>query len=363
MKVTSDSVPFYLKASIFFIGLWAFFTILFIAKVILIPLIFSGFIAVMLNPVVNFLHCRLKIPRIISIFIALVMTFIALAGLGLFIYSQLSIFGESWPKLGEKAGQLLDHVIKWITTTFNISEENINTTIVRLRSNIASKTISTVTATLSAMTGILSFLFLMPVYVFLFLFYKSLFIQFILKAAGTENKNHASEIILGTRGIIQSYLNGLVIEAIIVAVLNSIGLLVLGIEYAILLGVMGAILNAVPYIGGLIAVCVTMLIALITKSPIYSFYVLLLYMLVQFIDNQIIFPRIVGSKVQINAMVSIVAVISGGLYWGIAGMFLSLPIVAVLKIIFDRTTTLKPWGEVLGNIMPVKQVHLKKHST
>ncbi len=353
-------LPFFIKASIFFIGLFTFLIMVYIAQAIIIPLVFAAFFAVMLNPIVNLFNCKMRIPRVIAILVTLVLSFLVMVALGLFLYSQIMKFAEGWPKLGERSDELIAQSLFWITDTFDISKESIAAAIARVRSTIMNSSISGVTSTLTAISSVVAFVVLLPVYVFLVLYYKPLFINFALKAAGVNYRDHASGIILGTRTIIQSYLNGLVIEGVIVAVLNSAGLLFLGIQYAILLGVMGAMLNVIPYIGGVIAVGVTMLIALITKSPVYSIYVLLLYLGVQFIDNQIIFPRVVGSKVQINALVSIVAVIAGGFYWGIAGMFLSLPIIAVLKIIFDRIDILKPYGEVLGNIIPKSRLYLTR---
>jgi len=96
-----------------------------------------------------------------------------------------------------------------------------------------------------------------------------------------------------------------------------------------------------------------MMIALVTKeSSLYILYVLILYTVIQFIDNNYIVPKIIGSKVKINALVAIIAVICGGALWGIAGMFLSLPLIAIAKLIFDRIEPLKPWGFLLGDTMP-----------
>ena len=144
------------------------------------------------------------------------------------------------------------------------------------------------------------------------------------------------------------------IEAAIVATLNSVGLLILGIDYAILLGIIGAFLNVIPYIGGLVAVALPMLIALATKtSPFYPLYVLAIYYFIQLIDNNYIVPKIVASKVKINALISILVVLAFGALWGIPGMFLSIPLVGILKVIFDRIESLKPWGFLLGDTMPV----------
>ena len=128
---------------------------------------------------------------------------------------------------------------------------------------------------------------------------------------------------------------------------------ILGIEYAILLGILGALLNLIPYIGGLVAVALPMAVALATEaSPVYALYILIIYYIIQLIDNNYIVPKIVASKVKLNALFSIVVVIAGNMLWGIPGMFLSIPLLAIVKLICDHVEPLKPWGFLLGDTMP-----------
>jgi predicted PurR-regulated permease PerM len=184
------------------------------------------------------------------------------------------------------------------------------------------------------------------------LYYQPHLIGFIHRVFGADNDNKVSEILTETKVIIQSYLVGLFAEFAIVAVLNSAGLLILGIEYAILFGVLGAFLNIIPYLGGAITMFLFAAIALVTKSPIYALYVVAMYAVIQFIDNNYIVPKIVGSKVKLNAFISLLTVIAGAALWGIPGMFLSIPLTAVVKLILDRIESLKSWGYLLGDTMP-----------
>jgi predicted PurR-regulated permease PerM len=135
----------------------------------------------------------------------------------------------------------------------------------------------------------------------------------------------------------------------IVAILNSIGLMCMQIEYALLLALLGAFLNLIPYLGSIIAATVFMMIALLTKEPVYVLYVFTMFLIVQFIDNNFLLPKVVASRVKINALVSIVVVIIGGTLWGIPGMFLAIPMTAILKVVFDHVDSLKAWGYVLGD--------------
>jgi len=196
-------------------------------------------------------------------------------------------------------------------------------------------------------------LFLVPVYVFIILFYQPLLIEFIHRLFSDGNQSQVNEIITQTKTVIQRYLSGLVVEFVMVSVLNSAALLILGIEYAIILGLIGGLLNVIPYIGGLVAVALPMMVALATKSTAwYAIYVLVAYYIIQLIDNNYIVPIIVSSKVKINALFSIIAVIAGNALWGISGMFLSIPLLAIVKLICDHIEPLKPWGFLLGDTMP-----------
>ena len=148
---------------------------------------------------------------------------------------------------------------------------------------------------------------------------------------------------------------GLLLEALVVAAMNSIALMLLGVDYAILLGVIGGLLNMLPYIGGLVAIALPVIIASVTKDGFTTqLGVIGAYTLIQFIDNNFLVPFLVSSRVKINAFFSIVVVLLGGAVWGIAGMFLSIPFVAILKIIFDRLPEMKPWGKLLGDNVPTR---------
>ena len=145
------------------------------------------------------------------------------------------------------------------------------------------------------------------------------------------------------------------------AILNSTALLLLGVKYAILLGVLGALLNILPYIGGLVAIILPVLIATVTKDGYNTqIGIIIAYGVIQFIDNNFLVPYLVSSKVKINALVSIVIVLMGGALWGIPGMFMSIPFIGVLKIVFDSVPELKPWGKLLGDVVPTGNI-LKKH--
>lgn len=348
---TDLKLPFYAKMPLILIGLYVFFSMLSIVQDIILPLIYATIIAILISPVVNFLVNR-KVNRALSVAGVLIIALLILSSLIALFLSQASLLGESLPQLADKLQELLNQTISWSSGYFNITTQNINTWITHTKSEYINSSGARIGLTLTSMGSLLATIFLTPVYIFMILFYQPHLIRFIHQLFGAGNNDKVSEILAETKSIIQSYLVGLFAEFAIIATLNSVGLLALGIQYAILLGIVGALLNIIPYLGGLIGAALFMVIALVTKSPIYMLYVFGLYASIQLIDNNYIVPKIVGSKVKLNALVSIFAVIAGAALWGIPGMFLSIPLIAIIKVIFDRIEPLKPWGFLLGDTMP-----------
>lgn len=344
--------PFYAKASLFLIGFYISISILSIAQDLFLPLIYATISAILLSPVVNYL-VKKKINRAVSITCVLIIALLIVSCLIALLSSQASLLREAWPDLTNKFELLLNQTIHWASSYFNISSREINKWIATTKSELNFSSSALIGTTLTTLGGVLATTVLTPVYIFMLLFYQSHLVEFIHRLFGTKNNNNVNEILTETKTVIQSYLSGLFAEFIIVAIMNITGLLILGIEYAILLGLVGALLNVIPYLGGAITIVLFMIIALVTKSPIYIFYVLTVYTFIQFVDNNYIVPKIVGSKVKLNALTSLIAVVAGGILWGIPGMFLSIPLIAILKIIFDHIDPLKAWGFLLGNITPV----------
>ncbi len=357
-------LPFYAKASIFLIGLIAIVAILYIARSIIVPLVFAIIFAIVLHPVVNFL-VRLRINRILSIVLTLLLATIALAALVALLFTQASRFTESWPLLVDKFTDVLNQTISSAAGYLDIDPTKIHEWITKSVSELLNFSTASIGKTLVTVGSSVMVILLLPLYIFLILYYQPLILEFIRRLFSIDNQSQVKEIVTQTKKTIQRYLTGLIIEAAIVAGLDIAVLLALGIDYAILLGVIGALLNVIPYIGGLVAVALPMVVALATNSPAwYPLYVLIGYYIIQLIDNNYIVPYIVASKVKINALFSIIAVLAGNALWGVSGMFLSIPLLAIVKLIFDRIESLKPWGLLLGDTMPpilkIKPFRLKR---
>jgi predicted PurR-regulated permease PerM len=342
--------PFYLKTTVILFGLILLVYVFSQLADVLVPLAFAAFLSVLLNPLSNRFEA-MGMRKIFAIILSLVIMAVGVAGVFYFLSTQIAQFGESLPMLKEKFGTLTADLKHFIAQTFSIPIAKQDQMVKDALDN--SQTM--LGGALGSLLGMLGVIFLLPVYIFLMMYYKTLILNFCYEVFAEENSKKVGEVLKETKSAIQSYIVGLLIEMIIVAAMNATALLLLGVKYGLLIGVIGAILNLIPYLGGIVAIALPVLMATVTKDGYTTqLGVIGAYALIQFIDNNILVPRIVSSKVQINALVSIVVVLLGNMLWGVSGMFLSIPFIAVLKIVFDRIDTLKPWGKLLGDTIPTK---------
>jgi predicted PurR-regulated permease PerM len=343
-------MPFYAKMALQFIAFFGLVFILYTGSGIIMPVVYAVIFAILLNPIVNFLT-RKKINRIFAIAIAVSLAFLVVIIIFYIVSSKVTMLADSLPEMEQKFNRSIVQLQHWISVKFSIKEASVS----KWFSNAKSSFIQNfaVGEHLSSAGRTLATLILLPAYLCMILYYKPLLLEFISRLFRYKDHNAVVEVLTSTKRIIQSYLSGLFLEMIIVAVLNSVGLLLLGVEYAVILGIIGAILNIIPYLGGIIATALPMLIAFVTKDSVSAALLVFgLYLFIQFIDNNFIIPKIVASRVQLNALISVIVVLIGGALWGVSGMFLSIPVTAILKVIFDHIETLKPWGFLLGNTVP-----------
>lgn len=341
--------PFYQRLAFILLSFTIICYGIFIAQDIIVPLAFSILLAILLLPVVNFLE-RHRFSRVIANLVAILLAILFIAAIIYFLSSQISSFVQDLPSIKQ---HLTDHwktVQKWISTQFNFSRTEQTKLIGDAATKIKSSGSGMLGNTFLSLTQALFILVLLPVYTFLILYYRDIIKKFLLTVFNEEHQPKVREVIRESRSIVQGYMIGLIIEMGIVATINSVGFIILGIRYAIFLGVLAAILNLIPYIGMLIASVFCMLITLTTTTEIGDIVgVLVILIVVQFIDNNIIMPKVVSSKVKINALITILGVLIGGTLVGVSGMFLSIPAIAILKVIFDRVDDCKPWGMLLGD--------------
>ena len=347
---TSNNPAGIVKFSLILICIAILMAAVYVGQQIIVPLLLALLFAILLNPIVSFLNKRWNVPNVVAVLISCIILFAFVGGILLFIYWQAADISEEWPKIKHNFSLHIKNAEGWIYQTFHVSgrkqEQYVQET--------AKKTLDGgMGDTLSSFTNTMVSLILIPLYTFLILLYRKLFVNFLCKIVPSKEHKTLIDILVNIGSIVQNYIVGLIIEMFIVAGLTTTGLLLLGVPYAILLGVITALLNLIPYIGILCAALLTVLAALTTSTdPSIVIKIGLLIWGIQLFDNNFLVPKIVGNKVQINALVSILGVIIAGSLAGVAGMFLALPMIAILKVIFDRVEVLKPYGYLIGDDLP-----------
>lgn len=328
-----------------------------------VPFSLAMLLAILLMPICNWLQ-RKGIGRVPAVLLSLLAAFLFIGGVFYFLSSQIASFFNDIDQIKKGINMHLHTLQNWVKQQFGFSfreQEQLATDFV---SSMKSSGQGALGSTFSSLMNVVIILTLLPIYSFLLLYYRSLIRQFLIDVFGNTPQKDVAAILNESRVVVQSYMIGLVIEFVIVSVINSIGFLILGIKYAIFLAVFAAVLNILPYIGMLIASIFCMAVTLTTSTDIRDpLWVLIVLLAVQFVDNNIIMPRIVGSKVKLNALMTIAGVVVGGLLCGVPGMFLSIPAIAILKIIFDRIPELKPWGNLLGDEQDSSKSTPKKKPT
>lgn len=347
-----NELPVTVRRSIELIGLFFLGSILVVGHAVIMPLLTAVYLSILLLPVYRFFK-KFKFPETLSITLALLFLFAFLGLIIWFFSSQISNLVADLPEIKKNVILHLNSLSVWINEKMNFSTDKQLKLLNEQSGKMLNNAGSVLSGAAASVTSIFIFLGLLPIYIFLILFYRNLIARFIFLWFPKSEYGRVQEGMKETEAIIKSYLVGLLIQIGYITFLLGGSLLILGIPHALLIGVIFAILNLIPYVGALFGNLIGVLLTLTSSqdiSPVIT--VLVTIAVVQFLDNNILMPKIVGSKVKINALASIVGVIIGGSIAGVAGMFLSLPTIAVLKIIFDRTDKLKQWGVLLGDEIP-----------
>lgn len=317
------------------------------AQSIIVPIAFAAVFAVVLLPLVKKLEKR-KVPSALAIAIVLVLSIVVIAGLTTLAITQITALVTDLPDIEAKFRLHYSNLQVYLSDNMGISlEKQTDYTDQALRSAG-----TWLAGSLSSVTNVLSTVLQLPVYIFLFLIYRSRFKTFfdsIIPKSESEStwQKDIQQVIMG-------YLTGMVMVIAIIAVLNTAGLLILGIEHAIFFGILSGVLTVIPYIGNLIGATFPILLALITRDSIWTAVgVVIVFVIVQFLEGNFITPRITASRISINAFAAIVALFIGGMILGIAGMILSVPAVGILKIILGNIPQTKPFVILLGDETPL----------
>ncbi len=333
--------------------------LVYVLQSVLVPLLFAILFAISLFPVTRFLE-KYKLSRVLASVIAVILAVILLGGLIWFIVHQVMVIGSNGTDFQSKFVSVLDTIQHWITQRFGIEQGEITQKFRDFSNEVLSNAGTYLSAAFGSVGGILAGLIIVPLFTFFLLYYRDFFRDFFFHAFVSTPKQQVQEVLDKIYEVVQSYLLGLVTVMGIVAILNTIGLLLLGIQYAWFFGILASLLMLLPYIGIAVGSILPAVFALATKdSAWYAVGVVAWFQVVQFLEGNLITPNIVGGKISINPLMAVVSLLLGGLLFGLAGLILALPITAVLKVFFDAVPSLKPFGFLIGE---PENYHLRRYS-
>jgi predicted PurR-regulated permease PerM len=330
------------------LALILFFYIVITARLFLYPVALAVLVAYLLYPSTYFLE-KHRFPRILAILINIILLFSIITGILLILYKRLGVFVSDLPNFRIKALSNLDFLEAKIGEVFGISDLSL---VDFLRSRVAmlfDESSDFINRVFTTTTGTLFRLGILPVFIFMLLFYRTKFAHFILKLVKPHKRLLTIQILREVSKVTSRYMGGVFTVILVLCILNSTGLMLIGLKYPIVFGIIAATFNFIPFFGTILGYSFPFVFALLTgDSHELPLRVLLIFLIVQFTEHNILSPNIIGSYVQLNPFIIILGIIAGGMVWGLPGMFIVVPVLAAFRIIFVNVDSLKPYAYLLG---------------
>lgn len=324
------------------------FWILVIGRSLFVPLFYGLFIAIVLFPFCKKMEAN-GLPKLLSVSIGLLMVTILFAALLTLLYFQLKALNKDMPLLIDAFQNLVTGFKSWASTKLSIPVTFQERLFQKLNSLESLFSKDSIRSTLSYSANTMYVLYLSPVFAALFLYNRNTFVEAVVHINAFTNKIAVRSALKEIVHTYSSFIKGMIKVYVIVGSLNSLGLLILGIPHAIAFGYTTAIMTIIPYIGILLSALLPISVAwLTTGSLLYPFGVILIFTFVQYLEGNIIFPKVVGVQLKISTWATLVAIIAGGILWGVSGMILFIPFLGILKIICSYVPGLKPIEILIG---------------
>jgi predicted PurR-regulated permease PerM len=323
--------------------------ILYIGRSLFVPVSFALLISCFLYPACVWLE-KHKFSRMSAIGISLFAITLIFVLLIYLMFSQITGFFKELPGLQEKLVSALDEISSWLSVNFNLQRDTQMAWLNQILEKTGGNTITVLSEAISASAvGAILFI-LIPIYAVLILYYRHKWLEVIYRIFPTERRERIREIAALSIHSYYNFIKGMALVYLMVGILNSVGLYALGIPHALLFGFTASILTFIPYVGILIASLLPITMAWITYNSIwYALGVVGIFAFVQYLEANLIFPLAVSSRLKLNAMVTILSIFAGAILWGVSGMILFIPFVGILKLVADRTPSLKTLSIILGD--------------
>ncbi|RZK79259.1 MAG: AI-2E family transporter [Pedobacter sp.] len=325
---------------------------LYFAKGFLVPLTLAAIFSMLFIKLSNWFESK-SISRGIASLLCIVLFFGAIATAIFLLSWQLSSLSENVDEMKNRLLEMLNGLRKWINQTVGISWKEQEKMIKEQSQTGGASAGAMAMSFAGGAFSVLVNTVLVTVYMFLFLLYRRHIKNFILKLVEKDEKLLADEVVHKSGKVAQKYLSGMGAMIFVLWVMYGIGFSVIGVENAIFFAILCGLLEIVPFIGNLTGTSITVLSVLVQGGDSKMIiWVILTYMVVQFLQTYILEPLIVGEQVNINPLFTIMSIVLGEMIWGIAGMILAIPLLGITKIICDHIPELKPYGFLIG---PEKQ--------
>jgi predicted PurR-regulated permease PerM len=323
--------------------------ILYFAKQVLIPVAFSVFFAMLFTSLSNRME-RAGVKRIFTALISLLIIVTVAAGIGALVYSQARKLAEELPEMEKKIETFKGKAQDYIGRKLNIPKEKQETLIKKQLNAMSESAGSAVKEFISGFAGLIGSAVMVLMFTFLFLYQREKYESFFIQLCDKTPPEEAKKLIHKISKVSQGYLTGRALSVLIFTVLFTSGFLIIGLKNAFLLAFVAALLTIIPYVGSIVGGLFPFAVALITEdSTSVAVGALAVIVIIQGIDNYFIEPYIIGGEVNISGFFTILILLIGGLLWGVAGMVLFLPMLAVVKIIFDAIPEFNAYGYLIGD--------------
>jgi predicted PurR-regulated permease PerM len=320
---------------------------LYLLQDLLILLAFSMILAMLVLPVCTWLESK-GLPRSLAIVLCLLIMFAFIGLLLLLAIGQIAEFASDWPMFIRKSEKWLAGLQSFLSQNLNISRKKQMVEVSNQTINLLKNSGGIISTTFGTAIHGITTMIIVPIFVFFFLYYRQFFSDFLSRVFPTTEPETLKGIMHKTGSVVQSYLVGLLAVMFIVALLCCVGFWWIGVDYFMFFGCLTGILLVIPYIGIWIGAALPVILTLISLGPNYALGLMAWVAFVQFVEANFITPMVIGSKVSMNPMVAMLALLAGEMIWGIPGLILALPLTAILKVIFDHVPALKAYGFLLG---------------
>jgi len=349
--------PYIIRLAAMLISVFLIVLAFYCLRIVLIPLLFSIIFAVMIFPFCIRLE-KWGFSKGFAAFLAVFLLTFILGVLAYIIYVQLGIFADHIPRISAKLNSMINELRDFAAHKLSMKKSEVGN---RIQAELARLQNSSISAgSLNILTSLLINAFLIPLYIFFLIYYRHFFIEFFYKLFYSSERELIDDTLQKMSLVIKGYLFGQLLDILIIGTANSIVLYLIGVGYPIILGFIISVLCIIPYLGMIVGSLVAVLVAFMTTNtswqPLTAFTSL---WIIHIIDSNLVSPLVIGSRVSLNPLMAIFVLFLFGELWGLPGLFLALPLTAIMKVIFDTAPGLKAYGFLLGE---PEKYHLKKHS-